>query len=202
MPAVRCAARRGDRGVAGVLSAFLVNDTICLVMTPLVLDIVRRLKRNPIPYLLAIAMASNVGSVATITGNPQNMIIGELLGRLLRRLSPRRCRRSRRSGCCDHRAPHRARLPARVLTSERLPQSRRARRATQSARHQVGPRDARDDGRCSSPASPSPRSRSSAAPFCCSRAGSSPTKSIARSIGRCSSCSPAFSSSSPASRRP
>lgn len=64
--------------MAGVLSAFLVNDTICLVMTPLVLDVALRLKRNPVPYLLAVAMASNVGSVATITGNPQNMIVGSL----------------------------------------------------------------------------------------------------------------------------
>lgn len=64
--------------VSGLLSAFLVNDTICLVMTPLVLDIVLRLKRNPVPYLLALAMASNVGSAATITGNPQNMIVGSL----------------------------------------------------------------------------------------------------------------------------
>jgi Na+/H+ antiporter NhaD/arsenite permease-like protein len=64
--------------VSGVFSAFLVNDTICLVMTPLVLDLVIRLKRDPVPYLLAVAMASNAGSVATITGNPQNMIIGSL----------------------------------------------------------------------------------------------------------------------------
>lgn len=64
--------------LAGVLSAFLVNDTICLVMTPLVLDVTLRLKRNPVPYLLAVALASNVGSVATITGNPQNMIVGSL----------------------------------------------------------------------------------------------------------------------------
>ncbi len=64
--------------VSGVLSAFLVNDTVCLVLTPLVLDLVTRLRRNPVPYLLAIAMASNVGSTATITGNPQNMIIGSL----------------------------------------------------------------------------------------------------------------------------
>jgi len=64
--------------VAGAFSAFLVNDTICLVMTPLVVDLVARLKRNPVPYLLALAMASNAGSVATITGNPQNMIIGAL----------------------------------------------------------------------------------------------------------------------------
>src|SRR6266446_4699847 len=54
--------------VAGSLSAFLVNDTICLVMTPLVLQIVVRLERNPVPYLLAVAMASNIGSTATITG--------------------------------------------------------------------------------------------------------------------------------------
>src|SRR6266404_564604 len=60
--------------VAGSFSAFLVNDTICLVMTPLVLDLVTRLDRDPIPYLLAVAMRSNVGSTATITGNPQNMI--------------------------------------------------------------------------------------------------------------------------------
>ena len=64
--------------VSGILSAFLVNDTVCLVLTPLVLDLVTRLRRNPVPYLLAVAMASNAGSTATITGNPQNMIIGTL----------------------------------------------------------------------------------------------------------------------------
>ena len=64
--------------VSGTLSAFLVNDTICLVMTPLLLDLAMRLKRNPIPYLLAVALSSNVGSTATITGNPQNMIIGSI----------------------------------------------------------------------------------------------------------------------------
>ncbi|WP_231712162.1 anion transporter [Vineibacter terrae] len=64
--------------VAGIFSAFLVNDTICLVMTPLVLDLMDRLKRDARPYLLAVAMASNAGSTATITGNPQNMIIGSL----------------------------------------------------------------------------------------------------------------------------
>jgi Na+/H+ antiporter NhaD/arsenite permease-like protein len=64
--------------VSGFFSAFLVNDAICLVLTPLVLDLVLRLKRNPSPYLLAIAMASNIGSTATITGNPQNIIIGGL----------------------------------------------------------------------------------------------------------------------------
>jgi Na+/H+ antiporter NhaD/arsenite permease-like protein len=50
--------------------AFLVNDAICLALTPIVLDFVTRLRRNPVPYLLAVAMASNVGSTATITSNP------------------------------------------------------------------------------------------------------------------------------------
>lgn len=66
--------------VAGFFSAFFVNDTMCLVLTPLVLDITRQLRRNPVPYLLAVAMAANVGSVATITGNPQNMMIGSFSG--------------------------------------------------------------------------------------------------------------------------
>jgi Na+/H+ antiporter NhaD/arsenite permease-like protein len=62
--------------VAGFFSAFLVNDTICLMLTPLVLELVVALRRNPVPYLLAIALASNIGSAATITGNPQNIMIG------------------------------------------------------------------------------------------------------------------------------
>ncbi len=65
---------------SGFFSAFLVNDTICLALTPLVLDLVTRLKRDPVPYVLAVAMASNVGSVATITGNPQNILIGSFSG--------------------------------------------------------------------------------------------------------------------------
>jgi Na+/H+ antiporter NhaD/arsenite permease-like protein len=64
--------------VSGSFSAFLVNDTVCIVLTPLVSDLAARLKRDPVPYLLAVAMASNAGSTATITGNPQNIIIGSL----------------------------------------------------------------------------------------------------------------------------
>jgi Na+/H+ antiporter NhaD/arsenite permease-like protein len=64
--------------LSGVLSAFLVNDVACVALTPLVLHLCQRLNRPPIPYLVGLATASNVGSVATITGNPQNMIIGSL----------------------------------------------------------------------------------------------------------------------------
>lgn len=62
----------------GALSALFVNDTVCLVFTPVVLDIAAARRHRPLPYLLALATASNIGSVATVTGNPQNMLIGSL----------------------------------------------------------------------------------------------------------------------------
>jgi Na+/H+ antiporter NhaD/arsenite permease-like protein len=61
---------------SAVLSAFFVNDTICLLFTPIILKATRFLKLNPLPYLIAIATSSNIGSALTITGNPQNMYIG------------------------------------------------------------------------------------------------------------------------------
>lgn len=63
---------------SGLLSAFLVNDIVCLVMTPFVVHMTRRLDLPPVPYVIAVATASNIGSAATITGNPQNMLIGSL----------------------------------------------------------------------------------------------------------------------------
>ena len=65
---------------SGLLSAFFVNDVICLVMVPFTLTATRRMDLRPVPYLLAVATASNIGSVATITGNPQNILIGSLFG--------------------------------------------------------------------------------------------------------------------------
>ncbi len=67
-------------GVTGVLSALLVNDTVCLVLTPLVLLVVLRLRRDAVPYLIAVALAANIGGAATLTGTPQNMIIGGFSG--------------------------------------------------------------------------------------------------------------------------
>ena len=65
---------------AGALSALFVNDTICLVFTPILIDIAESRRHRPMPYLLALATASNIGSVATMTGNPQNMLIGVASG--------------------------------------------------------------------------------------------------------------------------
>jgi len=77
---------------SGLLSAFLVNDIVCLVMTPFVVHIAHRLRRPAVPYVIAVATASNIGSTATITGNPQNMLIGSLSGipyvAFLSRLAP------------------------------------------------------------------------------------------------------------------
>jgi len=65
-------------GTSGILSALLVNDTVCLMLTPLVVAVMVRGQLPLAPYLLALAMSANIGSVATLVGNPQNMIIGHL----------------------------------------------------------------------------------------------------------------------------
>lgn len=61
---------------SGILSALFVNDTICLMVTPLLILALSEMKLNPVPYLIALATSSNIGSVVTLTGNPQNMLIG------------------------------------------------------------------------------------------------------------------------------
>ncbi len=60
---------------SGVVSAVFMNDTICLLFTPLVQRTARELGLNPVPYLIALAASANVGSACTIIGNPQNMLI-------------------------------------------------------------------------------------------------------------------------------
>src|SRR5205823_5529678 len=66
--------------LSGALSAVLVNDVVCLALAPLVLHLTRRMGLDPRPHLIGLAVASNLGSAATLTGNPQNMIIGGLSG--------------------------------------------------------------------------------------------------------------------------
>ncbi|NOZ79537.1 MAG: anion transporter [Acidobacteria bacterium] len=63
--------------VAGLLSALLSNDIVCLAAAPVVLEITYRRNLNPVPYLLALALAANTGSAATLIGNPQNILVGE-----------------------------------------------------------------------------------------------------------------------------
>lgn len=64
---------------SAVLSALLANDIVCLAMAPVLVEVCSHRKLNPLPYLLALACASNIGSAATLIGNPQNMLIGQTL---------------------------------------------------------------------------------------------------------------------------
>lgn len=61
---------------SAILSALFVNDTVCLLITPIIISAIQMLKINPMPYLSAVAISSNIGSGLTVTGNPQNMYIG------------------------------------------------------------------------------------------------------------------------------
>ncbi|HVN77075.1 MAG TPA: SLC13 family permease [Thermoanaerobaculaceae bacterium] len=65
--------------VAGVLSAVLANDIVCLAVAPLLVEGCARRSLDPVPFLLALACSANVGSAATLIGNPQNMLIGQRL---------------------------------------------------------------------------------------------------------------------------
>lgn len=62
--------------ITGIASAFLVNDAVVLLFTPVIIAICRASSLNPVPYLIAEILSSNIGSAMTITGNPQNMLIG------------------------------------------------------------------------------------------------------------------------------
>jgi len=64
--------------VTGGLSAFLNHDIVCFVFTPIVSVALLRQRINPVPFLIALAIASNIGAGATLIGNPQNMMIGEI----------------------------------------------------------------------------------------------------------------------------
>jgi Na+/H+ antiporter NhaD/arsenite permease-like protein len=65
--------------LAGALSAVLANDIVCLAMAPVLAAGCARRGLDPVPFLLALAAAANVGSAATLIGNPQNMLVGQAL---------------------------------------------------------------------------------------------------------------------------
>jgi Na+/H+ antiporter NhaD/arsenite permease-like protein len=65
--------------VAGALSAVFSNDVVCLAMTPVVARLCLQRGLNPLPFLIGLACAANIGSAATLIGNPQNMLIGSVL---------------------------------------------------------------------------------------------------------------------------
>jgi Na+/H+ antiporter NhaD/arsenite permease-like protein len=63
---------------SAVLSAVIANDIVCLAFTPVICVATVRARLNPIPFVLGLSCASNIGSAATIMGNPQNMLIGQI----------------------------------------------------------------------------------------------------------------------------
>ena len=65
---------------SGVASAVMLNDTVCLLATPLLLEITAHAGVPALPFLLALATSANIGSAMTLTGNPQNIIIGHASG--------------------------------------------------------------------------------------------------------------------------
>ena len=65
--------------VVALLSAVFSNDIVCLAVAPVLVDACVRRRLDPIPFLLALACAANIGSAATLIGNPQNMLIGQTL---------------------------------------------------------------------------------------------------------------------------
>ena len=64
---------------SGIMAALLTNDVIALTMAPVLVDICRQRRLNPVPFMLGLAFSANAGSVATLMGSPQNMLIGEKL---------------------------------------------------------------------------------------------------------------------------
>jgi len=63
---------------SALLSSILANDIVCLAFTPVLCVSLLRASMNPMPFLLGLACSSNLGSAATIIGNPQNMLIGQV----------------------------------------------------------------------------------------------------------------------------
>ena len=79
LPLPRDALLAAVLAVAAALSAVFSNDVVCLAMTPVVAQLCLRRRLDPLPFLVGLACAANIGSAATLIGNPQNMLIGSML---------------------------------------------------------------------------------------------------------------------------
>ncbi|MFO1050676.1 MAG: SLC13 family permease [Planctomycetota bacterium] len=66
--------------VSASLASVLMNDVVCLAMAPVLVEVCTRRRLDPVPFLLALAAAANVGSAATLIGNPQNVLVGQRMG--------------------------------------------------------------------------------------------------------------------------
>ncbi len=64
--------------LGGLLSAFLNNDVVVLAIAPVITVSLLEKKLNPVPFLIGLALASNIGCALTTIGNAQNVLIGEI----------------------------------------------------------------------------------------------------------------------------
>jgi Na+/H+ antiporter NhaD/arsenite permease-like protein len=115
--------------VVGALSAVFSNDIICLAMAPVLMDACINRRLDPVPYLLALACAANIGSALTLIGNPQNMLIGETLrlsfgGYLLEAAVPVLLGLAVTWGLIVYQVGGRWECPASVLTKQAAPERR------------------------------------------------------------------------------
>jgi Na+/H+ antiporter NhaD/arsenite permease-like protein len=64
--------------IVGLFSALITNDAVCLILTPILIELIKRYQLPPLPFLLALCTSANTGSAATLVGNPQNMLCAKL----------------------------------------------------------------------------------------------------------------------------
>ena len=79
LPLAPAALLAATMAVVAALAAVFSNDVVCLAVAPVLVDACARRQLNPVPFLIGLACAANVGSAATLIGNPQNMLIGQVL---------------------------------------------------------------------------------------------------------------------------
>jgi Na+/H+ antiporter NhaD/arsenite permease-like protein len=80
LPLAPAALLAAAMAAVAALSAVFSNDVVCLAVAPVLADACLKRRLDPVPFLLALACAANIGSAATLIGNPQNMLIGQVLG--------------------------------------------------------------------------------------------------------------------------
>jgi Na+/H+ antiporter NhaD/arsenite permease-like protein len=79
LPLTPLALLAATMSATAALSALFSNDVVCLAVAPVLAEACLRRRLDPVPFLLGLACAANIGSAATLIGNPQNMLIGEVL---------------------------------------------------------------------------------------------------------------------------
>ena len=70
----------GVMAITACLSAVMLNDAVVLIFTPIVLRCCQRMRADPVPYMVGVFVSANIGSAATVVGNPQNALVASMAG--------------------------------------------------------------------------------------------------------------------------